>query len=641
MYFIFEIEFKSQKSYIKNIINSYIKQVDIEAEVLQSAKKIYISVKKDNAKLEEFSLGLETILPASLFMGQSKHYFLDEKLDLEEIEDSNLPVNISLCPNCQKEMFDISSNRYYYPFTSCSSCGGQVPFVQKYPFNRKNSSFKFLTPCSKCQEELKNNPFRVDYPLISCIECGINLKMNDGKSERYANDKGSYRKLFEVSAKAISKGKSILVKTLNGYRKFFMPKVGDNLENAIVLFNDANSLNSKLMLIPQEFNALLSIERPILRISTKSDDLKELFGSSANIKYPDDGITILLAKELLNLGYKYICYEEVDSNEKADFLIDFDLPIEPQKDIKLFINQDTTLFVSGERVAYPIVANNPKKVLTIANSLAASIVDEITIIDSLERFESVEVREVRVLESEPIKTGHRRESRFKLREASMLSVLKEHNLLGEKAIGVHFDSNLYFLYYNGAKVVDIIKPIEFNNSNIWEEIAKLREGSDKLVVNFKKQFLKIYEELENIEGDIDIFKIASKIIGLKSEGLEAISKEALNFYGKGGILIDTKIKDERFDNYAFLASIISYKLAGVEPAMLCYSIYESFGDYIGEIIPHISSSLKTKTIILSGESFANQALYARVQKNIGIYKPLMNKSLPIGKENAVFGALYL
>jgi len=213
--------------------------------------------------------------------------------------------------------------------------------------------------------------------------------------------------------------------------------------------------------------------------------------------------------------------------------------------------------------------------------------------------------------------------------------------LGEKAIGVHFDSNLYFLYYNGAKVVDVIKPIEFNNSNLWQELSKLREGSDRLVLKFKEKFPAVYEEIEKIEGDIDIFKIASKIIGLQSEGIDAISKEALNFYGKGGIAIDTKIKDERFDNYAFLASIISYKLADVEPAMLCYSIYESFGDYIGEIIPQITKSLKTKRVVLSGESFTNQALFARVEKNIGIYKPLTNINLPIGKENAVFGALYL
>jgi hypothetical protein len=298
-------------------------------------------------------------------------------------------------------------------------------------------------------------------------------------------------------------------------------------------------------------------------------------------------------------------------------------------------------FINGQRVVFPLIVKNSKNIVTIANSLAAVPVNGQTVIDKFDFFENVEAKELRVLEDEGIKTNHIRERKFSQREASMLSVIAEHNLLGQKAIGVHFDTNLYFLYYNGAKVIDVVKPIEFNNTSLWEKIAKLREGSDRLVQNFKAKFPVIYKELEQIEGEADIFKIASIIIGLSEHSLDAISKEALNFYGKGGIAIDTQIKDERFDAYAFLASIISYKIANVEPSMISYSIYESFGDYIGEIINQMVSKLKTQTITLSGETFANQALFARVQKNIGIYKPLFNKNLPIGKENAVFGALYL
>ncbi len=187
----------------------------------------------------------------------------------------------------------------------------------------------------------------------------------------------------------------------------------------------------------------------------------------------------------------------------------------------------------------------------------------------------------------------------------------------------------------------MVKPIEFNNTNLWEHISRLREGSDRLVQNYKAKFPETYNELEKIEGEADIFKIASIIIGLKEHSLDAISKEALNFYGKGGIAIDTKIEDESFDGYAFLASIMSYKIADVEPSMLCYSIYESFGDYIGEIVSQISNSIKSKTMALSGETFANQALFARIQKRLGLYNPYFNKNLPISNENAVFGALYL
>ena len=62
------------------------------------------------------------------------------------------------------------------------------------------------------------------------------------------------------------------------------------------------------------------------------------------VKYPDDGMTMILAREILNAGLEYIAYVECDSEENADFLVDFDIPLNTQKDTKVFINQDTKLF---------------------------------------------------------------------------------------------------------------------------------------------------------------------------------------------------------------------------------------------------------------------------------------------------------
>jgi len=86
---------------------------------------------------------------------------------------------------------------------------------------------------------------------------------------------------------------------------------------------------------------------------------------------------------------------------------------------------------------------------------------------------------------------------------------------------------------------------------------------------------------------------------------------------------------------------MSYQLGDVENSYMCYSIYESFGDYIGEIVPQLLEKVDTRLVVLTGETFANQSLYARIQRTLGQYKPLMNKNFPIGKESGVYGALYL
>jgi hypothetical protein len=280
---------------------------------------------------------------------------------------------------------------------------------------------------------------------------------------------------------------------------------------------------------------------------------------------------------------------------------------------------------------------NPKNRVTIANNLAC-VGD---IIDNIELFDSVETKEIYILEGDDFESNHSNQKHFEGYKASMLSVLAEHHKIGQKAIGVHFDGTLNFLYYNTKEVINAVPAIPFESDNLWEKIRTLREGSDRLVENYKKKYPKVWERLDNLEGDMDIFEVTAITLGLKEESFEGISAEALSFLGKGGLQIDTRVKDNRFDNYAFLTSIMSYQLGDVENDFMCYSIYESFGDYIGEIVPQLCEKVGTKTVVLTGETFANQSLYARIERTLGQYKPLMNKNLPMGKESEVYGALFL
>jgi hypothetical protein len=638
LYFIFEIEFSSDKSYIATIIKATKERFSVDVEVIQVKNKIVLIAKKDDLKLESFLKELESSLPASIYLTKSRHYESKEKPEFQEIEENDLPIDLSLCPSCQKEMFDVSSRRYYYPFTSCNSCGSHHAFLDKYPLTRANSTMKFLVPCEACKEEMKKNPLRKDYPLISCIDCGIALKMVDKKSERYANDKGSYRQLFEVSAKAIAKGKSILFQTTFGYRKFFKPTKESDLKDTILLLANASKLNTHLMMVPQEFNALLSIERPLLRVATKSKELKELYGSTAWCKYPDDGLSMLLAKEIINTGLDFIAYRECDEHEDADLKVSFDIPIESQKDMRLFINQDTKLIIDGERSIFPQrVVDAKRGRVVFANDLV--MVDEV--IDKMNFFEKLPANEVLIKKGEPLDIAVENKREFEGFKASMLSVLKEHDRLDEKAVGVHFDDRLHFLYYNQKEVIDIVPPREFEADNLFENIANLRDGSDRLVENFKKKLPLLYEKLDGIKGEKNLFEITAMILELDDESFDGISSKALEFMGKGGLQIDTKVEDNRFNDYAFLASIISYKLTDAQNSLLCYSIYESFGDYIADIVNQLMNKTKASTLTLSGKSFANQALWGRIERNLKIKNPILNINYPIGEENQVYGAGFL
>ena len=638
LYLVIEIEFNSNKDYISKIIDYTAKSLKVDLEIVKTKDKIVLISNKDEPNLEKFLTLLETNLPASIYLGESSHKLLEQRPEYKVSQQNSLPLDLSLCPTCQKEMFDVSSRRYYYPFTSCGACGSGHSFLEKYPYSRENSSMKFLTPCKSCQEEMKNNPFRENYPLISCIECGINIKMRDKKSERYANDKGSFKKLFEVAAKAIQKGKKVVIRGTFGNREFFIPTKDKRLKDSVLFLVNASKINLHLMMIPQEFNALLSIERPLIRISTKSKELKDIFGSSAWCKYPDDGMSMLLAKELSDLGIDYIAYRECSDDVKGDFLVDFDLPYSSQKDLKIFINQDTKLLISGERTIFPQKFFNPKRGRVV---ISCGLVSLDGVVDKRERFSKIPASEIYIKVDEPVELDNDNAVRFDGFKASMLSVLAEHNRLDQKAIGVHFEDRLHFLYYNEKEVIDVVPPKPFSADNLFKHLSDLRDGSDRLVDNFKTKFPLLYDRLDNLNGQMNLFEVVAIVLELEDESFDGISAKALEFMGKGGVLIDTKIDDNRFDDYAFLASLISFKLTDADVSLLCYSLYESFGDYIADIVTQLTTKTKTTNLTLSGSAFSNQSLWGRIQRNMGHRELLLNRELPIGKEGEVYGANFL
>jgi len=162
------------------------------------------------------------------------------------------------------------------------------------------------------------------------------------------------------------------------------------------------------------------------------------------------------------------------------------------------------------------------------------------------------------------------------------------------------------------------------------------------MVNVEKNHTQLYALLLKIEqSNVNLFEAAAIILGLEEESFEGVMKEALKFIGKGGLQIDTKVEDNRFNHVAFLASIISYRLAGVDSVYLSYSIFESFGDYFSELLTEIKSKTKATEIVLCGSYFASQSLFSRLQRNLKNTPPLLNMSYPIGKENCVVGGVFI
>ena len=641
MAFVLKLHTATKQNYIKNFIINIIKEFDIKTDVVFQNEELIFSFDKQHPKLKECLDKVASTLPASLFLKSSTSYEDDSQpLNIPSV-DNHYPLNIGLCSSCQKEMLDVSSSRYYYPFTSCNCCGGNYSFLNSYPYERKNTSFKFLMPCDSCKDEMQNLPKKDTHHINSCHSCGVPVRLISKNSERYANDAGSFRTMFEVTAKAIQDDKKVLIKTTMGYRVFYK---ADRLnDNSILMMIDSSCITDNLALITEEFNALLSIERPILDVTLKNENLKSIKGSNtAYVKYPDDGFCILLGTELQKLEVQFIAYEEVDANFDADMTMEYDLEITSQSDMRYFLNKDIAFIAEGQRVSFPSANFEKKNVLSISDSLVGLPNGETMFFDTMEHFKEVEVLKANVLETID-DTYHSNQIKFNKQESSFLSVVAEHNLFGRKCVGAYFDEEPSFLYYDGKNIITIIPPKEFDATTLLDAISSLREGSDKLIKNLQSTKPEIYKKLKSLQDKkgVKLFEAVAIILGLRDESMRGVTKEAMKFVGKGGIQIDTHVKDNRFDHNAFLASIISYQLAGVSTAILSYSIFESFGDYFSELIGELKDKTKASEIVLCGTHFANQSLFSRMQRNLKLTPPKMNKNYPIGGENIVVGGVFI
>jgi hydrogenase maturation protein HypF len=348
-----------------------------------------------------------------------------------------------------------------------------------------------------------------------------------------------------------------------------------------------------------------------------------------------------LGKELTLLGLDFIAYRALESAVEADFSMDFDLNIHSQSDMRLFINKDVKFIASGERVSFPARLPFGTDTLSIAHGLVGIKDEKGMLFDQMERFSSASTLKVNQLETEAPAVESANFHTMAEDEASFMSVIAEHSKFGTKVVGAYFEGEPSFLYYDGKKVIRVVPPKPFSPEGLLEKMATLREGSDRLVANMRTKLPEMVEALSSLKEGATLFEATAIILDLEEKSYEGVMKEALKFVGKGGLQIDTKVEDNRFNHVAFLSSIISYRLADVDAVYLSYSIFESFGDYFSELLTEIKGKTKASDVVLCGSYFAGQSLFSRLQRNLKTTPPLMNVSYPIGKESCVVGGVFL
>jgi len=151
-----------------------------------------------------------------------------ETFDIRPSTDSSggyqpISVDVALCPDCERELFDPKDRRYLYPFINCTNCGPRFTIIKDIPYDRPNTTMATFPMCDDCHTEYKDpHDRRFHAQPVACPECGPFVELRcygiqcDDKNVNVSNIE--YRTSAILKARRIlQQGYILAIKGLGGF----------------------------------------------------------------------------------------------------------------------------------------------------------------------------------------------------------------------------------------------------------------------------------------------------------------------------------------------------------------------------------------------------------------------------------------
>jgi hydrogenase maturation protein HypF len=179
---------------------------------------VEIFVNTDSLTFMQFLTAIEFELPplASIESIEHEEVEYQEFLDFKIIETRNegdvtvnIPADVSICKECEEELFDSNNRRYGYPFITCTHCGVRYSIIYDLPYDRVNTSMKFFKMCEACEAEY-STPLDRRYHAqpIGCWDCGPKLELVG---------RGLLTPTIDNLVKLLEQGNILAIKGIGGY----------------------------------------------------------------------------------------------------------------------------------------------------------------------------------------------------------------------------------------------------------------------------------------------------------------------------------------------------------------------------------------------------------------------------------------
>jgi hydrogenase maturation protein HypF len=193
--------------------------VEIEVDGDQDTLDLFVQRLRDEAptlsRIDEFSASFR---PASGFNSF-------DILHSESVEGAFQPISpdVSICPDCLREMLDPNDRRYLYPFINCTNCGPRFTIIKDIPYDRPKTTMADFPMCPDCEREYTDPTNRRFHAQpVACSVCGPHVWLTLESDSLLSNMQEQAPALQNEDAIAETRqllvdGKILAIKGLGGF----------------------------------------------------------------------------------------------------------------------------------------------------------------------------------------------------------------------------------------------------------------------------------------------------------------------------------------------------------------------------------------------------------------------------------------
>lgn len=727
------MQIKRVKIVIKGIVQGvgmrptiyrYADQFDLSGFVQNDSEGVVIEVQGSETDVTNFCELLINNPPPLAKIDSFEHFEikkLEESSSFEIIssdsdgeKDVEISPDIATCEDCLKEIRDPDDRRFSYPFTNCTNCGPRFTIIHDRPYDRPLTSMNEFKMCPDCQKEYddpKNRRFHAQ--PNACPVCGPKLSM--------VMDNTSGNPLVKTIT-LIEEGKIVAIKGLGGFNIACDPtnigainrlrEVKNRPNKAFALMmRDIETVKRFCYLNEAQEKILNSSIAPIVLLQKKDQSFEHI---SPDNNYLGVMLPYTPLHHLLMGVFNFLVMTSankrdepiaIDDSEIKDLIEDgvIDDGLTHNREIVHRCDDSIVHFVQDKMqiirrsrgfVPYPIRVNNSKSSNNLSyganmkNTFSLKKGDRVymsqhigELVDSRNYdYQNDQIEDYKKLltldnldlhcDVHPGYENFDENAKHVYHHhAHAISVMGEHNLLGEEVLGVICDGT-------GLGTDDNIWGFEFlkvgEDFSKFERLAHLDyfplPGSDKAIHEIDRIGVALtqhIDDLDKIPFENDRIALIRQVIedGLNCPMVSSLGRlfdgvcSLLGFIDKAeydarAAIVLQKVAEECLEtsfssdySVGFKDGVIEYKSMILEllddlknEEDESYIAYK-FHRWVVDSIINVLDVLKIKKVVFSGGCFQNLLLYDLLEKSLagGEFEYYFNRDVPINDAGISFG----